>query len=156
MRHYEIVFLTHPNQADQVPEMVARYRSMIESVQGTVHRFENWGMRKLAYPVKQVYKANYVLMNVECDAKVLAEITNLFRFNDAVIRYLIIRRDKAITELSAIMQSDQEDEGKVEREVYASEKTVPRKKTRNPNQAEGAPVSTTEPKEQPEVNVNEE
>ena len=117
MRHYEIVFLTHPNQASQVSDMVVRYRTMIESVKGVVHRFENWGMRKLAYPIKQVYKANYVLMNVECDEKVLAEITELFRFNDAVIRHLIIRREKAITEPSPILQNDQEDAAKVEQEA---------------------------------------
>ena len=97
MRHYEIVFLVHPDQSEQVPSMVERYKAMIEKGKGKIHRFEDWGRRQLAYPIDKVHKAHYVLMNIECDDKTLSELTNSFRFNDAVIRHLIIKRKKAIT-----------------------------------------------------------
>ena len=85
MRHYEIVFLVHPDQSEQAPAMVERYRSMIEAKSGTVHRLEDWGRRQLAYPIQKVHKAHYILMNIECDQEALDELTNAFRFNDAVI-----------------------------------------------------------------------
>ncbi|MBT8430022.1 MAG: 30S ribosomal protein S6, partial [Gammaproteobacteria bacterium] len=92
MRHYEIVFLVHPDQSEQVPAMVERYRASIETSGGTVHRLEDWGRRQLAYPINKIHKAHYVLMNVECGNEALAEIESAFRFNDAVLRNLIIRR----------------------------------------------------------------
>ncbi|SUO96250.1 30S ribosomal protein S6 [Suttonella indologenes] len=104
MRHYEIVFLVHPDQSEQVGGMVERYRSQIEANGGKVHRFEDWGRRMLAYPIQKLVKAHYILMNIECDASTLAELESNFRFNDAVLRHLTIRRDEAITEASAMAQ----------------------------------------------------
>ena len=97
MRHYEIVFLVHPDQSEQVPAMTERYRSAVESRGGAIHRLEDWGRRQLAYPINKVHKAHYVLMNIECDKEALAELESTFRFNDAVIRNLIVKRDEAIT-----------------------------------------------------------
>lgn len=104
MRHYEIVFMVHPDQSDQVPAMIERYRGIIESAQGTVHRLEDWGRRQLAYPIKKLVKAHYVLMNVETDQDALAELEEAFKFNDAVLRHMTIRCDEAYTEASPMMQ----------------------------------------------------
>lgn len=106
MRHYEIVFMVHPDQSEQVPAMIERYQSMIESTGGAIHRLEDWGRRLLAYPINKIHKAHYVLMNIECNAETLDELDSAFRFNDAVIRNLIIKRDKAITEQSPLVKSD--------------------------------------------------
>jgi len=100
MRHYEIVFLVHPDQSEQVPAMIDRYRSTIESQDGKIHRLEDWGRRQLAYSIQKIHKAHYVLMNIECSQAVLDELVSAFRFNDAVIRHMVIRRDEAITEAS--------------------------------------------------------
>lgn len=109
MRHYEIVFMVHPDQSEQVPAMVDRYRSMIEGNGGAIHRLEDWGRRQLAYPINKIHKAHYVLMNIECDANTLEELGSAFRFNDAVIRNLIIKRDQADTDPSPLIKSsDQE------------------------------------------------
>ena len=109
MRHYEVVFMVHPDQSEQVPAMIERYRSMIESDGGSIHRLEDWGRRQLAYPVNKVHKAHYVLMNVECTNGALAGMTSAFKFNDAVIRHLIIRRDEAPTEPSPLAKSKERD-----------------------------------------------
>lgn len=108
MRHYEIVFLVHPDQSEQVPAMIERYRAMIEEDGGRVHRLEDWGRRQLAYPINKIHKAHYVLMNIECSAEVLREIQSAFRFNDAVIRNLIIQRDGPETEPSPLIKSRDE------------------------------------------------
>ena len=100
MKHYEIVFLVHPDQSEQVSTMVERYTGIIKNVGGQVHRLEDWGRRMLAYPINKLVKAHYVMMNVECSKEALEEITTVFKFNDAVIRNLVIRRDAAITEAS--------------------------------------------------------
>ncbi len=100
MRHYEIVFLVHPDQSEQVPAMVERYAGMVTGSGGTIHRTEDWGRRQLAHPIHKIHKAHYVLLNVECNQDVLEEIKGAFRFNDAVLRHLVINRDKAITEAS--------------------------------------------------------
>lgn len=100
MRHYEIVFLVHPDQSEQVPAMVERYQSMVTGSGGKVHRSEDWGRRQLAHPIHKVHKAHYVLLNVECGHDVIDEITSAFRFNDAVLRHLVINRKSAITEAS--------------------------------------------------------
>lgn len=100
MRHYEIVFLVHPDQSEQVPAMVEKYQGMVTGSGGTVHRNEDWGRRQLAHPIHKAHKAHYVLMNVECGHEAIEEIRSAFRFNDAVLRHLIISRDKAITEAS--------------------------------------------------------
>ena len=110
MRHYEIVFLVHPDQSEQVPHMVERYRASIENSGGTVHRLEDWGRRQLAFPINKIHKAHYVLMNVECGNEALTEIESAFRFNDAVLRNLIIRRKAAITEASPLAKEEEKDE----------------------------------------------
>ena len=113
MRHYEVVFLVHPDQSEQVPAMIERYRSGIESKGGAIHRLEDWGRRQLAYPINKIHKAHYVLMNIECDGEALSELESAFRFNDAVIRNMIIRRDEAINEASPLSKA-QDDERPVE------------------------------------------
>jgi small subunit ribosomal protein S6 len=110
MRHYEIVFLVHPDQSEQVPAMLDRYRSSIEGNGGKIHRLEDWGRRQLAYPIQKIHKAHYVLMNIECDQDTLDEMTSGFRFNDAVIRNLVIRRDHAITEASPLVKREDSSE----------------------------------------------
>jgi len=110
MRHYEIVFLVHPDQSEQVPAMLDRYRSSIEGNGGKIHRLEDWGRRQLAYPIQKVHKAHYVLMNIECDQDTLDELTSAFRFNDAVIRNLVIRRNHAITETSPLVKKEDSSE----------------------------------------------
>jgi len=106
MRHYEIVFLVHPDQSEQVPAMIERYKTLIEgNGNGKIHRLEDWGRRQLAYPIQHLAKAHYVLMNIECEADVLNELESGFRFNDAVLRHLIIKREDAVTEMSAIMKN---------------------------------------------------
>jgi small subunit ribosomal protein S6 len=113
MRHYEIVFLVHPDQSEQVPAMIERYRSMIEGQQGTIHRLEDWGRRQLAYPINKVHKAHYVLMNIECGREALEELENAFRFNDAVMRNLIVTQKEAVTAPSPLAKSeDKEDSGR--------------------------------------------
>jgi small subunit ribosomal protein S6 len=112
MRHYEIVFLVHPDQSEQVPAMVERYRSTIEGKGGKIHRLEDWGRRQLAYPINKVHKAHYVLMNIECDNEVLAELDSAFRFNDAVIRNLVLSRKGPITETSVLAKGDERDSGR--------------------------------------------
>lgn len=108
MRHYEIVFVVHPDQSDQVPAMVERYTQMIKESGGQIHRHEDWGRRQLAYPINKIHKAHYVLMNVECGREVLDEIITLFRYNDAILRHLEIKKDEAITEESLILKGERE------------------------------------------------
>ena len=108
MRHYEIVFLVHPDQSEQVPAMVERYTAMVTKDGGTVHRLEDWGRRQLAFPINKIHKARYVLMNVEAGDDAMEELTSTFRFNDAVIRNLVIRRDEAVTGESPIMKAEKE------------------------------------------------
>ena len=110
MRHYEIVFMVHPDQSEQVPAMLDRYRSMIEGNEGKIHRLEDWGRRQLAYPLNKVHKAHYVLMNVECPQSTLDELSSAFKFNDAVLRNLVIRRNEAIIEPSPMAKSGEERE----------------------------------------------
>ena len=108
MRHYEVVFLVHPDQSSQVPAMIERYQQMVTQEDGKTHRLEDWGRRQLAYSINKVHKAHYVLMNIECNQKAIDEIENAFRYNDAVIRNLIIRRSQAITKPSAMMKGGAE------------------------------------------------
>ena len=108
MRHYEIVFMVHPDQSEQVPAMVERYTSIVTENAGTVHRLEDWGRRQLAYPINKIHKAHYVLMNVECTGETLEEIENIFRFNDAIIRSLVVRCKEAVTEASPMMKPAEE------------------------------------------------
>jgi small subunit ribosomal protein S6 len=115
MRHYEIVFLVHPDQSEQVPAMVERYKSLIENGNGKIHRLEDWGRRQLAYPIENLVKAHYVLLNIEADQAVLTELVDTFRFNDAVLRHLVMKRDDAVTEQSLIMKNKDEKGDKPER-----------------------------------------
>ena len=108
MRHYEIVFLVHPDQSEQVPAMVERYRGIITAAGGAIHRFEDWGRRQLAFPIAKVHKAHYVLMNVECDKATLDELTGSFRFSDAVIRNMVIAMPAAVTEPSPMARAEEE------------------------------------------------
>ena len=108
MRHYEIVFLVHPDQSEQVPAMIERYRTTIESGGGAIHRLEDWGRRQLAYPIQKMHKAHYVLMNIECGTDTLEELSSAFRFNDAVLRHMFINRNEAVTEASPLMKKPEE------------------------------------------------
>ena len=110
MRHYEIVFLVHPDQSEQVPAMVERYRNMITGSGGTVHREEDWGRRQLEFPIKKIHKAHYVLMNIECNKEILDELESAFRFNDAVLRHLTLTCKAAVTEKSAMMMEVEREE----------------------------------------------
>jgi len=108
MRHYEIIFLVHPDQSEQVPAMIERYRSIIETNSGAIHRMEDWGRRQLAYPINKIHKAHYILMNVECDSANIDELTHAFRFNDAVIRNLIISKKGPVTDASPLIKEKED------------------------------------------------
>lgn len=108
MKHYEVVFMVHPDQSSQVPTMIAKYREIIESKGGKIHRLEDWGRRQLAYPIQKLHKAHYVLMNIETGTEALAQLQESFRFNDVVLRNMIIQEDEAITEPSIIAQPKDE------------------------------------------------
>jgi len=125
-RHYEIVFLVNADQSEQVPGMMQRYRTLIESNDGKIHRHEDWGRRQLAYPINKLSKAHYVLMNIECNDTVLAELNHSFRFNDAVLRSMILRRKKAITTPSAMLSMKDKVE-RVKKPYNATEYSVPTK-----------------------------
>ena len=120
MRHYEIVFLVHPDQSEQVPAMIERYRGIIESHEGVIHRQEDWGRRQLAYPINKIYKAHYTLMNIECDQVALDELTSAFKFNDAVIRHMVLLQDAAVTEASHLIKRE-ESRGDEERKARSSD-----------------------------------
>jgi small subunit ribosomal protein S6 len=106
MRHYEIVFIVHPDQSEQVPQMVERYKGVVAQRGGTVHRLEDWGRRQLTYPIAKVHKAHYVLMNIECDAETLSELEHSFKFSDAVLRHLIVKMTKPVTAPSPMMKEE--------------------------------------------------
>lgn len=116
MRHYEIVFLVHPNQSEQVAAMIERYTTLIKNADGQIHRLEDWGRRQLAYPINNAHKAHYVLMNIECPQETLDELENLFRYNDAVLRNMIVRKKEAITEISPIKAAESREERKPRRD----------------------------------------
>jgi small subunit ribosomal protein S6 len=106
MRHYEIIFIVHPDQSEQVPAMIERYRALVTAKNGLIHRLEDWGRRQLAYPIQKIHKAHYVLMNIECNQEVLDEIEHAFKFNDAVLRHLTIKTKAAVTIPSAMMREE--------------------------------------------------
>jgi len=106
MRHYEVVFIVHPDQSEQVPAMIERYRTLVTSHGGAIHRLEDWGRRQLAYPIQKIHKAHYVLMNIECGQDVLDELEHAFKFNDAVLRHLIISTKEAVTAASPMMKEE--------------------------------------------------
>jgi len=138
MRHYEIVFLVHPDQSEQVPAMIERYKGIIESNGGKIHRLEDWGRRQLAYSINKIHKAHYVLMNVECGNEEMAELESGFRFNDAVLRNMVIKCKEAITEQSPLMK---------EEESKKSDSRAPREDSReekDESTEEAAPVTAEE------------
>ena len=131
MRHYEIVFIVHPDQSEQVPGMIERYKAMIERDGGAIHRCEDWGRRQLAYPIAKIHKGHYVLLNVEVPANTLAELENSFRFNDAVLRNLILSRKEAVTEMSKLYAAElKEQERERERERQREEDMAARQRAR--------------------------
>lgn len=138
MRHYEIVFLVHPDQSEQVPGMIERYSASINDAGGAVHRLEDWGRRQLAYSINKIHKAHYILMNVECTEEVLEELTTNFRYNDAVLRNLVVRTDEAVTEESPIMKAEKESrERKASRQDRQERREEPAEK---PAEAAAAPA----------------
>ena len=147
MRHYEIVFLVHPDQSEQVPAMIERYKALIEGDKGVIHRLEDWGRRQLAYPIQHLAKAHYVLMNVECSAAVLAELQSGFRFNDAVLRHLIVARENAVTEMSPIMKN-KDDKGGRRRDDegfgFGQDDDEPRPRRERAPREEAAPAAAAE------------
>ncbi len=125
MRHYEVCFIVHPDQSEQVPAMVERYKSLVTSRNGIIHRLEDWGRRQLAYPLQKIHKAHYVLMNIECDGETLAELEHAFKFNDAVLRHLTVKMKAAVTSPSPMMKEEKskslmEGKGEVAAEAAAA------------------------------------
>ncbi|AKJ95822.1 MULTISPECIES: 30S ribosomal protein S6 [Thioalkalivibrio] len=112
MRHYEVVFLVHPDQSEQVPAMIERYKGLVEGHEGKIHRLEDWGRRQLAYPIQKLVKAHYVLMNIEASEEAMEELASAFRFNDAVLRHLAMRMEEAVTEISPLAKGQEEESGK--------------------------------------------
>jgi small subunit ribosomal protein S6 len=142
LRHYEVVFLVHPDQSEQVPAMMERYRNMIEGANGKIHRQEDWGRRQLAHSISKVHKAHYLLLNIECDKPTLDELVGAFRFSDAVLRYLVISRDEAVTEPSFMAKAREEEE---EREAQsATRDRAPRERPPRPAPDFNSPDATFE------------
>lgn len=152
MRHYEIVFMVHPDQSEQVPGMIERYTKAVEAGEGKIHRLENWGRRHLAYPIEKIHKAHYVLMNIECSQAVLDDLMATFRYNDAILRNLVIVRNRAIVEETAIMKAERADKADKEaRERRDAERAAREQSARE----EAAQTVAEEPEaaasEEPEV-----
>ncbi|MDD4928441.1 MAG: 30S ribosomal protein S6 [Gallionella sp.] len=124
MRHYEIVFIVHPDQSEQVPAMIERYRTLVTSKGGQIHRLEDWGRRQLAYAIQKIHKAHYVLMNIECNQETLDELEHAFRFNDAVLRHLTVKTKTAVTIPSAMMKEEKSRSVLSEEVVPAKEESV--------------------------------
>lgn len=136
MRHYEVVFIVHPDQSEQVPAMVDRYRQMVTGRKGNIHRLEDWGRRQLAYPIAKIHKAHYVLMNIECDNETLNELEHAFKFNDAVLRHLTVVMNEAVTTPSAMMKEEKS------RSMPTTEDAA---KAQQPAAAAPAPAAATTP-----------
>lgn len=148
MRHYELVFLVHPDQSEQVPQMMERYRSMIEGAGGTVHREEDWGRRQLAHSIHKVHKAHYLMLNVECDKSTLDELIGAFRFSDAVLRHLVIRRDEAISEPSLMAKAKAEEDA---REAQAAERAAARQTSSRDDSSDREKPKPTVDAEEPDA-----
>ena len=148
MRHYEIIFIVHPDQSEQVPSMVERYTSIVTANGGAIHRLEDWGRRHLAYPIQKIHKAHYVLMNVECGQEELDELTSTFRYNDAILRNLVVSRDSAVTEETDIMKAEAsekaEKEGRARREAERNTREEAKKKAEAEAAAQEPAVEETE------------
>ena len=119
MRHYEIVFMVHPDQSEQVPGMVDRYKGQIQEGGGAIHRMEDWGRRQLAYPINKIHKAHYIMMNIECSQEVLDELSSAFKFNDAVLRNMVIRRNEAVVDQSLLAKANEKDRSEHSRDDRA-------------------------------------
>ena len=132
MRHYEIVFLVHPDQSDQVPAMIKKYSGIVTASDGKIHREEDWGRRQLAYPINKIHKAHYILLNIECNLEAIEELSSNFKFNDAVIRNMILKRKTAITEKSSILKDEEEDNNK-NNEIAKKPEVVKEKEVRTEN-----------------------
>ncbi|MBE9538241.1 MAG: 30S ribosomal protein S6 [Proteobacteria bacterium] len=146
MRHYEVVFMVHPDQSEQVPGMIERYTQAIQKDGGNVHRMEDWGRRQLAYPINKIHKAHYVMMNVEASNEAMDELTSTFRFNDAVIRNLVIRRDEAVTGESFIMKAEKENRERKNRYEQRQSTEAP-KPAATEETSEKAPAAEAAPAE---------
>jgi len=145
MKHYEIVFLVHPDQSEQVPAMAERYRTMIIASGGAVHREENWGRRQLEFPIKKIHKAHYVLMNIECSQEILEELESAFRFNDAVLRHLTLSCAAAVTEMSPMMVEVEREESAKTAERKPAAPSAPKVESEaTPAPAAEAATATTE------------
>ena len=165
MRHYEVVFLVHPDQSEQVPGMIERYTQLMNDSGGQVHRMEDWGRRQLAYPINKIHKAHYVMMNIECGGETLEELSTLFRYNDAVLRNLVIKRKEAVTEESLILKQERESKERKARaeqkrkEEEAAAAAEAEAKTDDveltPNSAEEAPVEEPAAPEAAEESADE-
>ena len=123
MRHYEVIFIVHPDQSEQVPAMIERYKTLVTGRSGAIHRLEDWGRRQMAYPIQKVHKAHYVLMNIEADKETLAELEHAFKFNDAVLRHLVIKMDKAVVTPSPMMKEEKSRSLTPQAEAPAAEAT---------------------------------
>jgi len=141
MRHYEMVFIVHPDQSEQVPAMIERYRTMVTAHKGQIHRLEDWGRRQLAYPIQKVHKAHYVLMNIECDQETLGELEHAFKFNDAVLRHLIVATTEAKVAPSPMMKEEKSRSLSRDGEPRGDLRTEVRTEARGEPEAEAAPVS---------------
>jgi len=150
MRHYEIVFLVHPDQSEQVPAMIERYKTLIENGEGKIHRLEDWGRRQLAYPIDNLVKAHYVLLNIEAGQDVLNELVEGFRFNDAILRHLVMRRDEADTEQSLIMKNKDEKGDKPDRPERSDRRRRDDDETPSTD-GEGSKADSAEPAEPTEA-----
>lgn len=146
MRHYEVVFLVHPDQSEQVPAMVDRYKTQIEGSSGSIHRMEDWGRRQLAYPINDIHKAHYILMNIECELDTLREIESGFKFNDAILRSLVLNRDDAVVDISPLAA---EAEAEREKDKRERERAIARESERDSETAssESTEASTEAPTE---------
>ena len=157
MRHYEIVFMVHPDQSEQVPGMIERYSATIQKDGGTIHRLEDWGRRQLAYPINKIHKAHYILMNVEASNDSMEELTTTFRYNDAVIRNLVMRRDEPVTEESFIMKQEKEQRDRKNRyeERQASEAAASARAAEAAAQAESAKQEAAETSTEAEASAEQ-
>jgi small subunit ribosomal protein S6 len=150
MRHYEVVFLVHPDQSEQVPGMIERYTQLMNDSGGKIHRLEDWGRRQLAYPINKIHKAHYVLLNIECGSEALEELTTLFRYNDAVLRNLVIKAKEPVTEESLILKGERENKERKQRSEQkrkleedasaAAAAAAPKPEAAEPVDAEEAPA----------------
>ena len=162
MRHYEIVFLVHPDQSEQVPAMVEKYQGMVTASGGQVHRSEDWGRRQLAHPINKIHKAHYALLNIECPFDVIKEIKTAFKFNDAVLRHMLLQRDEAITEASPMAlavaeEKQREQEAQQRREAKAAAEAARRVEQESKDKArEEAPAETAAAEEAPAADATEE